>query len=167
MVLLKRSSTEIHGSRVKESLYGYFKGKSTSLSKLGALDSSVSPIKEEVIPDPPRELMENRLTQKTRDVGGSLISTHESLVKSKSQPILEREISNSVSSNFEVMKVALVSDSSFAPKKKMSLIVGRLESLISPYSVMARSMSDQQHEARRLESKMMLPVLRVRFSTDT
>ncbi|XP_067214296.1 uncharacterized protein [Linepithema humile] len=163
MVLTKRSSIEIHGSQVKESFYGYFKEKSTSLSKLAALDSNVSPIKEEVIPDLPRELMENRLTQKTRNICGSLISTHESLAKLKSQPILKCEVSNSVSSNFEAMKVALMSDSSFAREKKMSIIMSERMALISSYSVMTRSISDfldQQYETRRLESKMMLPILR-------
>lgn len=161
MIFSKRSSIEIHASRVKESLYGYFKEKSTSLSKLTAFDSNVSPIKEE---DPLRKLMENRLTQKARNVCNSLISTHESLAKSKSQPILKCEVSNSISSNFEAMKVALMSDSSFTHKKKMPMIVERMTSLISPYSVMTRSLSDfrdRQHEARRLEAKMILPVLRV------
>ncbi|XP_020291118.1 uncharacterized protein LOC109858372 [Pseudomyrmex gracilis] len=165
----KFSGAEIHGTRTKESLCDYFEEKSTSLSKLDTLDRNVSPIKEEVIPDLRRKLMENRLTQKTTYARGSLI--FESLAKTKSLPLILRSAdSSSISANFEATNLALMSESSLARERKMSMIIDAMAPLItldsSTISVTTNNFCDKQHEAKRLESRTKLPVLRDATTTD-
>lgn len=158
----KRSDTEIHGAP-KDPLCRYPKEKSTSLSKLATLDRNEFPIKNEFILEPRHELMENGLTQKAIYTC-NLISKLESLEKSKSWPILNSErTSSNVSTNFTV-DLALASKSSSARKKKMSMIVERMASLISLYPS-TTNFRDRQYEARKLESRTVLPLLCVRLWT--
>lgn len=173
MIPLKQSDTEIRKTQTEESLCVYFKNKSTSLSKLVAFNKNVPLVKEEVISDSSHEFMENRLTRKismenkTTHVHGSLIFVSENLAKSKSMPILKSEISSNISTNFKAMDVALISESSFAREKKMSMIVKRMAPLISSTvfltSDATTNFRDQQYEARKLESRTMLPILCVRL----
>lgn len=165
----KLSGTEIHGAP-KESLCGYSEEKSTSLSKLAVLDSDGSRIKREVIPDARPELTETRLTRRRTACERILAPVSESLVKSKSLPILKNEALSDVSlANLKATNVALISESTVALKRKMSMIVETMAPLMSPYPSMASVTADstadfrsEQYEARRLESKVTLPVLRVR-----
>lgn len=173
MIPLKQSDTEIRKTQTEESLCVYFKNKSTSLSKLVAFNKNVPLVKEEVISDSSHEFMENRLTReismenKTTHGHGSLIFVSENLAKSKSMPILKSEISSNFSTNFKAMDVALISESSFAREKKMSMIVKRMAPLISSTvfltSDTTTNFRDQQYEARKLESRTMLPILCVRL----
>lgn len=170
MVLSKRSGTGIHGAEAKESLCVYFKEKSASLSKRVAFDGNVFAIKKEVISDPSRELMENRLTQKIAYVRDSVILMPENLAQSKSLPILRSEIPSDVSTDFTPADVALMSASSSARKKKMSMIVKRMASLISPYpstvsltTGATANFRGQRYETRRLASRTVLPILCVRL----
>jgi len=133
------------------------------------LDKNESSINEEDF-GLQRKFMENRLTQKTMYVHDSLILMPESLAKSKSLPILRNEVSNNVTAGF-VAADTLMSKSSFARNKKMSMIVERMAPLISSCSLTISDLlsssktncCDQQYKARRFESRTMLPVLYVRF----
>lgn len=169
MVLSKWSGTGIHGAQAKESLCVYLKEKSASLSKRAAFDGNVSAIKKEVISDPSHELMENRLTQKTAYVRDSFILMSKNLAQSKSLPILMSEIPSGVSMDFTAADVALMSASSSARKKKMSMIVKRMASLISPCPSTV-SLTDamtnfrgKRYEMTRLASRTVLPVPCVRL----
>lgn len=165
-ILSKLSRAEVHGAP-KESLCGYSEEKSTSLSKRAGLDSDGSPIKREVIPDPQSKLVESWLTQQTA-VAHSLVSVSKSLVDSRSLPILRSKTpSDTLLVNLKATDVA--SESSMARKKKMSMIVERMVPLMAPYPSMASvttgstsNFRSEQYEARRFETKMALPVLRVR-----
>lgn len=172
VIPLKQSDTEIRRTQTKESLCLYFKNKSTSLSKLLAFNKNVPLIKEEVIPYSSHEFIENWLTReitmenKTTH-NGSLIFVSENLATSKSMPILKSEISSTISTNFKAMDVALISESSFAREKKMSMIVKRMAPLISSVfltrsSDMITNFHDQKYEARKVESRTM-PTLCVRL----
>lgn len=167
MVASKHSGIEIHEMEAKESLRDYFRKKSACLSKLTVLDRNEFPIEEKVIFDPQHEVMENRLTQKTTNIRDSLIPVRESLTKSKSLPILKNEVPSSISANFEAMGSVIKSKSSFACKRKLSMIVEKMTPLISFYplanSNSTTNICDRQYEARRFESQTMLPVLYVRF----
>lgn len=169
MVLSKRSNTGIHGTQAKESLCVYFKEKSASLSKRAAFDGNVSSIKGEVISDPLHKLMVNRLAQKT--TYDSLILMSENLAQSKSLPILKSEISSGVSTDFTTTSdVALMSASSSARKRKMSMIIKRIAPLISPYPSMVSlttnattNFHSRRHETRRRASRTTSPILCVRL----
>lgn len=162
MVLSKRSGTGIHGARAKESLY--LKEKSASLSKRAAFNGNLSAIKSEVISDPPHELVENRLTQKTTYIRDGLIPMSENLAQSKSLPILKSEIPSGVSTDFTAVDVALTStSSSSAHKRKMSMIIKEMAPLISPYpSTISLTTSattnfrGRHRETKRLASRTML-----------
>lgn len=167
MVSSRRSGTEIHKAP-KESTCHYFKAKNAFLSKLTAHDVNESPIKEEVTVDLPRELVENRLTQKTA-YALSLISP-ESLAKSTSLPVLKSEApSDASTTNFKAMDLALTSELSFARKKKTSMIVERMAPFVSPYPSTVllttnptTNLRVRQCEEWRLESpRTTLPVLDV------
>ncbi|XP_072758417.1 uncharacterized protein [Anoplolepis gracilipes] len=168
MIPLKRSDTEIRETQTKESLCVYFKNKSTSLSKLVAFNKTVPLIEEEVTSDSSHEFMENRLTReitmknKSAHVHDNLIFVSEKiLAKSKSMPVLKNEIS-STSINFKAMDVALISESSFAREKKMSMIVKRMAPVISSTIFLTRDTTinfhGQQHETKKVESRTM-PIL--------
>lgn len=173
MIPLKGSSTEIRETQTKESRI-YIKKKSISSSKLVAFNKNVPLIKKEVISDSSHEFMENRLTRKisieneTPHVHGSLICESENLKKSKSMPILKNKISSNISINFKAMDVALISESSFACEKKMSMlnvIVKRMAPFISPTVLTndtTTNFCNQQCKGKH-ESKMMLPILCVRL----
>jgi len=167
MVLSKRSDNKIHGAQAKESLCIYLKDKSASLSKCAVFDGNVSAIKREVISDPSHKLMENRLTQKTTYVRDSLILMSENLVQSKSLPILKSEIPSGVSADFTTADIALMSASSLARKRKISMIIKRMAPLISPYPstislTTGATTNFRRYETRRLASRTM-PILCVRL----
>lgn len=161
MTLSKRSGTRI---QTKESLCVYLKEKSASLSKRAAFNRNVPAIKREIISDPPHELMENGLTQKTTCVRDSLILTSENLAQSKSLPILKSEIPCGVPTDFTLMPA-----SSSACERKMSMIIKRMAPLISPYLSMVSLTTgatnnffrDRRYETRRFAP--MLPILSVRL----
>lgn len=171
MALSKRSGTRVHGAQAKESLCIYLKEKSASLSKRAAFNGNVSAIKREIISDPPHELTENVLTQKATYVRDSPILTSENLAQSKSLPILR----SGVLTDFTAADAALISASSPACKRKMSVIVKRMAPFISPYLSMVSLTTgattnffrDRRHETRRLASTAMLPILSVRFRAFT
>lgn len=171
VISLKQSDTEICKRQTKESLCLYFKNKSTSLSKLVAFNKNVPLIKEDVIPDSSHEYIENWLTRKITmknktTHNGSLIFVSENLAKSKSMPILKSEISSTISTNFKAMD-ALISESSFAREKKMSMIVKKMAPLISSMALtrssdMTTNFHDQKDQAQKVESRTM-PILCVRL----
>ncbi|XP_070153649.1 uncharacterized protein [Polyergus mexicanus] len=177
VIPLKRSDTEIDRTQTKESLCIYFKNKSTSLSKLVAFNKNVPSIKGDVISDLSHEFIENRLIRettmenKTTRVHGSLIFVSENLAKSKSMPILKSEISSTISTNFKAMDVALISESSFAREKKMSMIVKRMTPVIFSTVFLTRSpdtttnFHGQKYEVeKKIESRTM-PILCNTIST--
>lgn len=172
VIPLKQSDTEIHRTQTKKSLCVYF-NKNTSLSKLVAFNKNVPSIKGDVISDLSHEFIENRLTRKitmenkTTHVHGSLIFVSENLTKSKSMPILKSEITSTISTNFKAMDVALISESSFAREKKMSMIVKRMTPLISSTVFLTRSdtttnFHGKKCEVRKVESRTM-PILCIRL----
>lgn len=165
MILSKLSGTRVHGAQAKESFCVFLKEKSASLSKRTAFNGNVPAIKREVISDPPHELMENGLTQKTTRVRDSLILMSENLAQSKSLPILKSEIPRGVSTNFTAADAALMPASSSACNRKMSMIVERTAPLISPYLStvsLTTNFRDRRYETR-LSSTAMLPSLSVRL----
>ncbi|XP_011685079.1 PREDICTED: uncharacterized protein LOC105448276 [Wasmannia auropunctata] len=167
MILSKRSGNRIHGARAKESLCVYLKEKSASLSKRAAFDGNVSAIKREVISDSSHELMENRLTRKTTHAHDSLILMPENLAQSKSLPILKSGgIPSGVSMDFTAADVALMSASSSARERKMSMIIKRMAPLISPYpstvsltTGATTNFRGRRYETRRLAPRTKLPIL--------
>lgn len=155
---LKQSDTEIRKTQTKESLCVDFKNKSPSLSKLVAFNKNISLIEEKIIPDSSHKLIENSLIRKITMKN----NVSENLTKSKSMPILKSKISNNISTNFKVMDVALISESSFAREKKMSMIVKRMAALISSTVLTSDTTTNyQRYEARKVESKTM-PCVRLR-----
>ncbi|KAL0129209.1 hypothetical protein PUN28_004114 [Cardiocondyla obscurior] len=168
-MVLSRRNFGILGAQAKESLYVHFKGKTASLSKRPALDRNVSSIKRE-ISDPPRELVENRLTRETTYVRDSLIVAAENLAQSKSLPILKNKIPDGISTDFTAADIALIPASSSARKRKMSTIIKKMESLISPYSSTNSLATDatinlrsQQFKMERFTWRNTLPILCVRL----
>lgn len=167
MALSKRSGTRVHGAQTKESLCVYLKKKSAPLSKRAAFNRNVPAIKREIISDPPHELMENRLTQKTTYVCDRLILTSENLAQSKSLPILRSD----VPTDFTAADAVLMPASTSMCKRKMTMIVKRTAPLVSPYlSVVSLTTGattnffrDRRYETRRLASTAMLPIFSVRF----
>lgn len=162
MIPLKQSDTEIRKTQTKESLCVYFENKSPSLNKLVAFNKNAPLIKEEIIPDSSHKLIENSLIRKIITMKNNV---SENLTKSKSLPILKSEMSNNIFTNFKAIDVSLISESSFAREKKMSMIVKRMASLISATVLTSDTTINyhaQQYEARKVESRTMpIPCVRL------
>lgn len=162
------SGTEVHGA-LKESLCGYFEEKSISSGKLGGgHDSEKSLIKREVILDPHSEFVENRLTRKAARVCSSFVPVSKDLAKSKSLPVFKHsETSSDASVNSKTTDDTLMSATSIAREKKMSMIE-RMVPFMSPYVSLvsmttgsAINFQGGQYEEEKLEKEIILPILRV------
>lgn len=154
---MKQSDTEIR--KTKESFCFYFENKSSSLDKLAAFNKNAPLIQEEIIPDSSHKLIENSLIRKLI----TMKNNESENLKSKSLPILKSEMSN-IFTNFKAMD-ALISESSFAREKKMSMIVKKMASLIASAVLTNDTTTNyhaRQYEARKVVSRTMpIPCVRL------